>query len=237
VNVDQLMNKFNQQINTNIMSALGAGFEDSATAAVEEQVAEEMMMDSVPESAVPSETPSASMLMPPPSNAIPSPVDPTPAPSQLVAATPAAPAKITEGMRTPASAANFTPIVSNDMLKGVFANLGAGATPKTPTVGLPDILTPELVGPLLRDEQIRGRLLEYLPEEHRETQDLEELIRTPQFRSQLEMFSHALQSGEMDMAQFGLKQTGVADLETFLNAIQDEVTSRGNENQEDEMES
>ena len=125
-------------------------------------------------------------------------------------------------MRTPASAANFTPIVSGDTLKGVFASLG-GATPRTPPVGLPDILTPELVGPLLRDEQIRGRLLQYLPEEHRETQDLEELIRTPQFRSQLETFSQALQSGEMDMAQFGLGQTGVADLEKFLKALQAEV--------------
>lgn len=84
-------------------------------------------------------------------------------------------------------------------------------------------MTPELVGPLLRDENIRGRLLEYLPEEHRETQDLQELVRTPQFRSQLESFSQALQSGEMDMAQFGLKQSGVADLENFLKAIQSEV--------------
>jgi 6-phosphogluconate dehydrogenase len=99
-------------------------------------------------------------------------------------------------------------------------------------------LTPELVGPLLRDEQIRGRLLEYLPEEHRETQDLEELIRTPQFRSQLETFSQALQSGEMDMAQFGLKQNGVASLETFLKAIQAEVDeSSGKNEEEDAMES
>jgi hypothetical protein len=139
-------------------------------------------------------------------------------------------------MRTPASAANFTPIVSSDTLKGVFANLG-GSTPRTPPVGLPDILTPELVGPLLRDEQIRGRLLEYLPEEHRETQDLEELIRTPQFRSQLESFSQALQSGEMDLAQFGLKQSGAADLENFLSAIQAEVAPQEEEKQDDAMES
>jgi hypothetical protein len=80
--------------------------------------------------------------------------------------------------------------------------------------------------------------LEYLPEEHRETQDLEELIRTPQFRSQLETFSRALQSGEMDMAQFGLKQNGVANLETFLKAIQAEVDeSSGKNEEEDAMES
>ena len=80
--------------------------------------------------------------------------------------------------------------------------------------------------------------MEYLPEEHRETQDLEELIRTPQFRSQLETFSQALQSGEMDMAQFGLKQNGVANLETFLKAIQAEVDeSSGKNEEEDAMES
>ena len=80
--------------------------------------------------------------------------------------------------------------------------------------------------------------MEYLPEEHRKTQDLEELIRTPQFRSQLETFSQALQSGEMDMAQFGLKQNGVANLETFLKAIQAEVDeSSGKNEEEDAMES
>ena len=38
-----------------------------------------------------------------------------------------------------------------------------------------------------------------MPEEHRETADLEELIQTPQFRSQLERFSEALQTGQMDL--------------------------------------
>lgn len=232
---EELLNKFNRQINTNVMAALGgAGF--GGVANEQEQATEAIMEDAAPTSDLPSETPAASTLMPPPPNVIPSPVDPTPAPTQFVSQTPAAPAKVTEGMRTPASAANFTPIVSSDTLKGVFANLG-GSTPRTPPVGLPDILTPELVGPLLRDEQIRGRLLEYLPEEHRETQDLEELIRTPQFRSQLESFSQALQSGEMDLAQFGLKQSGAADLENFLSAIQAEVAPQEEEKQDDAMES
>ena len=66
-------------------------------------------------------------------------------------------------------------------------------------------------------------------------QDLQELVRTPQFRSQLESFSQALQSGEMDLAQFGLKQSGVADLENFLKAIQSEVDESKKED-EDAME-
>ena len=43
----------------------------------------------------------------------------------------------------------------------------------------------------------------------------------------------------MDLAQFGLKQAGVADLESFLNAIQAEVGASDDQQQEgnDAMES
>ena len=68
---------------------------------------------------------------------------------------------------------------------------------------LRDILKPEIVGPILRNKEVRDRLLVHLPEEHRETADLEELVQTPQFKSQLERFSEALQSGQMDLGQFG----------------------------------
>ena len=236
-NRDELLNKFNRQINNDLNAMFGGAEPSQATANDDDaQMADAPVATST---GMTSETPApVTTSMPPPASVlVPSPVEPTPAPSAMVAATPAAPVKISDDMRTPAHEANFTPIVSNEMLKGVFANLGGG-TPKS-NIGLPEILTPELVGPLLRDDAIRGRLLEYLPEEHRDTQDLEDLIRTPQFRSQLESFSHALQSGEMDLAQFGLKQAGVADLESFLNAIQAEVGATDDQQQEgnDAMES
>jgi 26S proteasome regulatory subunit N13 len=78
-------------------------------------------------------------------------------------------------------------------------------------------------------EDVRARLLQHLPEEHRSSQELETLINTPQFKSQLERFSHALQSGQMDLAQFGLSSGtgfGVAD---FLQAIQSQVEAEGTE--------
>lgn len=225
-NREELLNEFNRQINNDLNAMLGSEPTQATTETVITNDTDAQMSDApsaMTSTGMTSETPAPlTTSMPPPASVpVPSPVEPTPAPSAMVAATPAAPVKISDDMRTPAHEANFTPIVSNEMLKGVFANLGS-STPKS-NIGLPEILTPELVGPLLRDDAIRGRLLEYLPEEHRETQDLEDLIRTPQFRSQLESFSHALQSGEMDLAQFGLKQAGVADLESFLNAIQAEV--------------
>mmetsp|Transcript_10148 Transcript_10148/g.37614 ORF Transcript_10148/g.37614 Transcript_10148/m.37614 type:complete len:181 (-) Transcript_10148:2710-3252(-) len=86
--------------------------------------------------------------------------------------------------------------------------------------GLKDVLTPETVGPLLADAAVRARLLEFLPEEHRATQNLEELLRTPQFQSQLERFSHALQSGQMDLTQFGLPAGSGFSVHEFLSAIQ-----------------
>ena len=81
-------------------------------------------------------------------------------------------------------------------------------------------LAADTVGPLLRGEDVRARLMEHLPEEHRDSQDLEELLRTPQFQSQLERFSAALTSGQMDLAQFGLQPGTGFSVAEFLSAIQ-----------------
>ena len=100
---------------------------------------------------------------------------------------------------------------------------------------LRDILKPEIVGPILRNKEVRDRLLVHLPEEHRETADLEELVQTPQFKSQLERFSEALQSGQMDLGQFGLKaetNSPIADLRTFLKAIQEQVKEKESESKD-----
>ena len=88
--------------------------------------------------------------------------------------------------------------------------------------GLHEVLTPETVGPLLRDESVRARLLEFLPDAHRASgsENLEALLRTPQFQSQLERFSAALQSGQMDLAQFGLRGGTGFSVAEFLAAIQ-----------------
>ena len=92
--------------------------------------------------------------------------------------------------------------------------------------GLSDVLTPDTVGEMLRDGDVRQRLMEHLPEEHRSTQDLEELLRTPQFQSQLERFSHALQSGQMDLAQFGLNPGAGFSIADFLTAIKQQVEEK-----------
>lgn len=177
--------------------------------------------------------------------------DETPAPTASVAATPAAPAKADAPPAPPASVvsssalqaalgnlgapqgaspagAQGAPAGGMDhaamaaMLAGMQAR-GVGQRARGP--GLSDVLTPDAVGPLLRSEDVRARLLEHLPEEHRGTQDLEELLRTPQFQNQLERFSAALQSGQMDLAQFGLSPGSGFSVAEFLSAIQQQAES------------
>ena len=169
--------------------------------------------------------------------------DETPAATATVADTPAAPAKAKSDERSPAAPPSA---VSGEALRAALGNLGGGgqggsgsdaasamaamlsgmgggpgpggARARGP--GLGDVLTPETVGPLLRGEDVRARLMEHLPEEHRDSQDLEELLRTPQFQSQLERFSAALTSGQMDLAQFGLQPGTGFSVAEFLSAIQ-----------------
>lgn len=49
------------------------------------------------------------------------------------------------------------------------------------------------------------RLGAFLPEAHRNRQALADLAHSPQFQQQLATFGMALQTGQLDMAQFGLR--------------------------------
>ena len=188
----------------------------------------------------------------------------TPATTSSVAETPAAPAKApapesqTAADQTPSAVSGVVLRAALGTLGGAGAGAGAGGSggmdpaamaamlagmqqrggqPIAARVrgpGLNDVLTPETVGPLLRDESFRERLLEFLPEEHREKENLEELLRTPQFQSQLERFSAALQSGQMDLAQFGLNPGTVPTVAEFLSAIQAKAAKKEEEKKEPE---
>ena len=172
----------------------------------------------------------------------------TPAVTAGVAATPAAPEKASQKTsqeetrtdETMEDAAHPPPgaAVSGDALRAALAgagggggvgNLGdpaamarmlAGMNARGRGLGLNEVLTPETVGPLLRDDDVRARLAEFLPDAHRGSENLDSLLRTPQFQSQLERFSAALQSGQMDLAQFGLSPGTGFSVAEFLDAIQ-----------------
>lgn len=96
------------------------------------------------------------------------------------------------------------------------------AMARAPGPGLSEVLKPEVLAPLLQDPEVLERLSTYLPEEQRSREALVALAHSPQFHQQLATFGGALQTGQLDLAQFGLQAEGfrVAD---FLKAIEDLV--------------
>ncbi|GIL74337.1 hypothetical protein Vretimale_2068 [Volvox reticuliferus] len=94
--------------------------------------------------------------------------------------------------------------------------------PVAPGPSLAEVLRPEAMLPVLRDPTVLEVLAPHLPEEHRTTEALVTLAHSPQFQQQLNTFSTALQTGQLDLSQFGLRAAGysVAD---FLAAIQELV--------------
>lgn len=101
------------------------------------------------------------------------------------------------------------------------ALLAATATSVQGSTGpsLSEVLKPDTIIPLLRNKEIQERLAEYLPEEHRHEQAILELASSPQFQQQLETFSEALQSGQLNLNAFGIPHNAltVAD---FLKSIE-----------------
>ena len=85
---------------------------------------------------------------------------------------------------------------------------------------LNEVLTPEVLLSALSSEGVQTRLAEYLPVEHRTPRALRELVTSTQFSAQLQSFSRALQSGQVDLAQFGLAPGASFSVADFLLAIQ-----------------
>ena len=86
------------------------------------------------------------------------------------------------------------------------ASLPTGGVAPGPS--LAEVLRPEAIVPLLRSSEIQDRLREYLPEEHRSETAILELAGSTQFQQQLQTFSAALQSGELDLhAAFGIRNS------------------------------
>jgi hypothetical protein len=53
--------------------------------------------------------------------------------------------------------------------------------------------------------QVADQLAQFLPESQRGRGDLVALAHSPQFHQQLQTFSAALQTGQLDLGQFGLR--------------------------------
>ncbi len=70
--------------------------------------------------------------------------------------------------------------------------------------------------------QLAERLAPHLPEGQRSSAALSALAHSPSFQQQLGAFSAALQTGQLDLTQFGLRAAGFTSAD-FLAAIQDLV--------------
>ncbi|KAK9809199.1 hypothetical protein WJX72_011241 [[Myrmecia] bisecta] len=96
---------------------------------------------------------------------------------------------------------------------------------------LSQVLKAEHILPVLSEPGVLERLAPHLPEEHRTAAALREVATSAQFRHQLDVFSSALQSGQLDLAQFGLGQGQGFSVVDFLESIQqlvDQERAEGN---------
>ncbi|PRW33310.1 adhesion molecule [Chlorella sorokiniana] len=132
------------------------------------------------------------------------------------------------------SASNLAAALGS-ILSGAAARQAGMAAMADPGPSLGDVLKPEALGPLLASDDMVARLAPYLPEEHRSAAAIRELVSTPQFRHQLDLFSHALMTGQLDTSQFGLPAGGFGVLD-FLRSIQTQADQKkGGEGQQQQQ--
>ena len=130
------------------------------------------------------------------------------------------------GMPTPGAGTPGGPstaAVAASALAQALLSAGAGTRGGGSDASLSDVLTPEVLLPVLASEGVQERLAPFLPEAHRNSSALAELISSPQFSAQLQTFSRALQSGQIDLAQFGLRAANGASIADFLQEIQNQT--------------
>jgi len=134
----------------------------------------------------------------------------------------------------PEGGAGGDPQLAAALLAGVMV----GRAERGPS--LAEVLRPDALLPLLDNAEVQEQVRPYLPEEHRGAEHITRLATSPQFREQLEVFSRALQSGQLDLQQFGLEAAGFSAAE-FLQGIermvakQEEEQGGGGNQPEDSM--
>jgi UCH-binding domain len=67
------------------------------------------------------------------------------------------------------------------------------------------VLKPDFMVSALKEDGMLESLAEYLPEQHRNREGLEDLARSAQLRQQMNALSSALMNGQLDLSHFGLR--------------------------------
>jgi 26S proteasome regulatory subunit N13 len=92
---------------------------------------------------------------------------------------------------------------------------------------LSQVLSPDVIKPLLCNADMLGKIAPYLPEQHRNLASLELILSSPQFRHQLDLLTHALSTGMVDTSLFGLGEQAFG-VGPFLAAIQRQADEENN---------
>lgn len=111
----------------------------------------------------------------------------------------AGPASDSAAAPAPAGAGGATLTLAD--LQGVMAGLQTSAAAGGAPPSLSDIVTPDAIAELLKNEEVKNRLLQELPEEQRSMEHLEENLRSPQVQQTLRSLTSALvpdDNGSMD---------------------------------------
>jgi len=131
--------------------------------------------------------------------------------------------------------------ISNEQLQNILSGLGveAGSAQSQPDASLPTLMNAEDILPLLNDPQVQERLLPLLPEGTRSREELQELLRSPQFQQAVSQFNSALQSGQLNqlMPLLGLPATGgggQGGVDGLLRAVQERASTQGSPDKEEE---
>ena len=141
---------------------------------------------------------------------------PAVAPTPAVAETPAAPPPIrpaasaseTPAAAAPAAASGGSVLFDDEMLGNILS--GAIASERN-GANLADILSPEMVAPLLDNAEFVAALLPHLPEGEATVAGLKANVSSPQYAQALQALNSALESGDLaaSMGQFGVDPAAV----------------------------
>ncbi|KAF9437338.1 hypothetical protein BGZ76_001163 [Entomortierella beljakovae] len=117
------------------------------------------------------------------------------------------------------------------LLGGIKVPQGQGGIQQRSNLRLDHILTPGAVAPLLSNPSICEALFPHLPESSEKTpEEVQAIVRTPQFSQALVSLSTALESGQLGplLRQFGLGPNAGDGVEGFLNAVLEQAKKNNN---------
>ncbi|PRQ36987.1 putative 26S proteasome complex ubiquitin receptor, subunit Rpn13, UCH-binding protein [Rosa chinensis] len=122
-------------------------------------------------------------------------------------------------------------------LQRILSNIDRADSAGDPDGGinLEDILTPDLILPLIETLPLQQSLGSYLPDGQWSPEDILELLQSPPFRQQMDSFNYVLRTGQIDLTQFGIDPSKYKfTVLSFLEALEDSVSKTSEESMQDD---